>query len=71
MGLGAAGRRKLLKLVVDNDANKPTSPDNKQPAGSTGGGERTRLPTMRRAGTVTEPEKPEGGPNSPDGGNAA
>ena len=77
-GFGAEGKwvwvpqggATLLKLVVDNDANKPTSPDDKQPAGSTGGGG-NQAADHAQAGTVTEPEKPEGGPDNPDGGNAA
>jgi putative DNA primase/helicase len=76
-GFGADGKWvwKLpgrLKLVVDNDANKPAPPDNKQRAGSTGGSGDNQAPEHAQdAGTATEPGKPEGGPDSPDGGNAA
>jgi putative DNA primase/helicase len=59
---GAAG----LKLIVDNDANKQTRRDDKHRAGS-GAGDNP----AHDAGTATEPGKPEGGPDEPDGGNAA
>ena len=72
VGVGAAGRRNVLKLVVDNDANKPTPPDNKQRAGSTSGDDDNQTADHAPdAGTATEPGKPEGGPDRPDGGNAA
>jgi AAA domain/Bifunctional DNA primase/polymerase, N-terminal len=75
-GFGAVGKWvwKLpggLKLVVDNDANKPAPPDNKQRAGSTGGSGDNQAPEHAQDAGTTEPGKPEGGPDSPDGGNAA
>jgi hypothetical protein len=75
-GFGAVGKWvwKLpggLKLVVDNDANKPAPPDNKQRAGSTGGDDENQAADHAQAGTATEPGKPEGGQDSPDGGNAS
>jgi AAA domain len=65
-GFGAKGKwvwvppggATLLKLVVDNDPHKPTPPaaDSQH---------------AQDAGTATEPSEPEGGPDNPDGGNAA
>ena len=79
-GFGAEGKwvwvpqggATVLKLVVDNDANKQTPHDDKHRAGSTGGSGDNQAPEHAQdAGTATEPGKPEGGPDSPDGGNAA
>ena len=54
----------VLKLVVDNDPNKQTPVDDKQRAGSTGGGGDNQA-------ADSEPEKPGAGADDPDGGNAA
>jgi hypothetical protein len=65
---GAAG----LKLIVDNDANKQTRPDDKHRAGSAGGGgDNQAAKPAHDAGTATEPEKLEVGSDNPDGGSAA
>jgi putative DNA primase/helicase len=72
-GFGAEGKwvwvpqggATVLKLIVDNDANKQTRPDDKHRAGSGGGDNPTH-----DAGTAME-QKPEGGPDSPGGGNPA
>jgi hypothetical protein len=65
---GAAG----LKLIVDNDANKQTRPDDKHRAGSAGGGgDNQAAKPAHDAGTATEPEKLEAGSDNPDGGSAA
>jgi hypothetical protein len=61
-------------LVVDNDANRQTPPDDQQPPGSTGGSGDNQAADSQHAqdaGTATETEKPEGGPDNPDDGSAA
>jgi putative DNA primase/helicase len=80
-GFGAEGKwvwvpqggATVLKLVVDNNPKNHTPPDDKQPTpGRTGGSGDNQAPEHAQdAGTATEPGKPEGGPDSPDGGNAA
>jgi hypothetical protein len=69
-----AGGATVLKLVVDNDPDKQTPPDDKQRAGSAGGSGDNQAADSQHAqddGTTTEPGEPEGGPDNPDGGNAA
>jgi putative DNA primase/helicase len=59
-------------LVVDDDPNKQTPPDDKQPPANAGGcGSTQATEHTQDAGTTMEPEKPEGDPGSPDGGSAA
>src|SRR5262249_45551364 len=79
-GFGAKGKwvwvppggATLLKLVVDNDPHKQTRPGDKHRAGSTGGGgDNQAAEPAHDAATATEPGKAEGGPDSPDGGDAA
>ena len=80
-GFGAEGKwvwvpqggATVLQLVVDNNPKNHTPPDDKQPTpGSTGGSGDNQTPEhVQDTGTATEPGKPEGGPDSPDGGNAA
>ena len=64
----------MLKLVVDNDGNKQTPADGKQLPGMAGGSADDKAQDSHHpaqdVGTV-EPEKPEGGPEEPDGGDAA
>jgi hypothetical protein len=69
-----AGGATVLKLVVDKDPHKQTPPDDKQRAGSAGGGGDNQAADSQHAqdaGTTTEPREPEGGPDNPEGGNAA
>jgi hypothetical protein len=69
-----AGGATVLKLVVDNDGNKQTPADGKQLPGMAGGSADDKAQDSHHpaqdVGTV-EPEKPEGGPEEPDGGDAA
>jgi putative DNA primase/helicase len=54
-------------VFIDNGPHKQTTPDDKQRdegAGGDGG-------NQADAGAATEPREPEGGPDNPDGGNAA
>ena len=64
-----------LKLVVDNDPHKQTPPDDKQGDGGAGGdgidNQAADSQHAQDAGTAPQPREPEGGPEKPDGGNAA
>lgn len=73
MGVVPQGGATVLKLVVDNNPKNHTPPDDKQSTpGSTGGsGDNQAAEHAHDAGTAMEPGKLEGGPDNPDGGNAA
>jgi putative DNA primase/helicase len=61
-------------LVVNNDANRQTPPDDQQSPGSTGESGDNQAADSQHAqdtGTATETGKPEGGPDNPDDGSAA
>ena len=82
-GFGAEGKwvwvpqggATVLKLVVDNDPKTHTPSDDKEPApgsvGGSGDNQAADSQPVQDARTVTEPGKPEGDPEGPDGGNAA
>jgi putative DNA primase/helicase len=67
-----AGGATLLTLVVDNEANKKTPADSDPPGATGGSGANRDLGShdVQDVGTA-EPGKPEGGPEEPDGGDAA